>query len=54
MSNQDNTTRADKVHINDGLSELRKVADQLTEAELEKIAAQAKQEAEDAKNAKHR
>ncbi len=45
----ENRTKADDVHISDGLAELHQVAEQLTEEEVHQIAEEAKKAAEDAK-----
>lgn len=45
----DNKTKADEVHVSDGLAELHKVADQLTDEELKRIADEARHAAEEAK-----
>ncbi|EIC84728.1 hypothetical protein [Serratia sp. M24T3] len=49
----ENKTKADDVHVSDGLAEMHKVAEQLTEEELHKIAEEARKAAEDAKNNPH-
>jgi len=51
--NKKNKSKADEVHVSDGLGELLEVADQLTKEEIEKAAEGAKQAVEDAKKQKH-
>ncbi|GAB2927843.1 hypothetical protein [Hafnia psychrotolerans] len=48
--NSDNKTKADAVHISDGLAKLHEVAELMTEEELQQKADEAKQAVEDAKN----
>lgn len=48
--NSDNKTKADEVHISDGLAKLHEVAELMTEEELQQKADEAKQAVEDAKN----
>ncbi|MEG3135402.1 hypothetical protein SC206_17725 [Rouxiella sp. T17] len=45
----DNKTKADDVHVSDGLAEMHKVAEQLTEEELNRLAEEAREAAEYAK-----
>ncbi|MBU9847736.1 hypothetical protein [Rahnella ecdela] len=51
--NKENKSKADDVHVSDGLGELLEVSEQLTEEELQKAAEEAKQAVEEAKNQKH-
>ena len=51
--NKENKSKADEVHVSDGLGELFEVSEQLTEEEIEKAAEEAKQAVEDAKKQKH-
>ncbi|CAM4019961.1 hypothetical protein RABR111495_23885 [Rahnella bruchi] len=51
--NKENKSKADDVHVSDGLGELLEASEQLTEEELRKAAEEAKQAVEDAKNQKH-
>ncbi|MCC3717621.1 hypothetical protein LLS47_06690 [Rouxiella badensis] len=46
-------TKADDVHVSDGLAKLHEVAEQLTEEELHQLAEEAKQAAEKAKKNPH-
>lgn len=50
----ENKTKADEVHVSDGLAELHEVAEELTEEEVQKIADRARKAAEDAKNSPQR
>ncbi|WP_192938111.1 hypothetical protein [Rahnella sikkimica] len=52
-NNKENKSKADEVHVSDGLAELIEAAELLTEEEIEKAAEQAKKAVEDAKNQKH-
>jgi len=52
-NNKENKSKADDVHISDGLGELIQVSEQLTEEELERAAEEAKQAVEDAKKQNH-
>jgi len=45
---EENKTKADEVHISDGFAKMHKVAEKLTEEELNQIAEDAKKAAEDA------
>ncbi len=45
----ENKTKADEVHVSDGLAELHEVAEQLTEEEVQQIAEQARKAAEEAR-----
>ena len=49
-NNKENKSKADDVHVSDGLAELLEVSEQLTEEEVQKAAEDAKQAVEDAKN----
>lgn len=49
----ENRTKAEDVHISDGLAKLHKVAEQLTEDELNRLAEEAKKAAEDARKNPH-
>lgn len=49
----DNKTKADEVHISDGLAKLHEVAEQMTEEELQQKAEEAKQAVEEAKKNRH-
>ena len=51
--NKENKSKADEVHVSDGLGELLEVSEQLTEEEIQKAAEEAKQAVEDAKNQQH-
>ncbi|WP_167459629.1 hypothetical protein [Rahnella variigena] len=51
--NKENKSKADDVHVSDGLGELLEVSEQLTEEEIQKAAEEAKQAVADAKNQKH-
>jgi len=53
-NNSDNKTKADEVHISDGLAKLHEVAEMMTEEELQQKAEEAKQAVEDAKNNRHK
>lgn len=52
-NNKENKSKADDVHVSDGLAELIEVSEQLTEEEIQQAAEEAKQAVEDAKNQKH-
>lgn len=52
-NDKENKSKADEVHVSDGLAELIEAAEQLTEEEIEKAAEEAKKAVEDAKNQKH-
>ncbi|MBU9808881.1 hypothetical protein J1781_01710 [Rahnella sp. C60] len=52
-NNKENKSKADEVHVSDGLGELFEVSEQLTEEEIEKAAEEARQAVEDAKKQKH-
>lgn len=52
-NNKENKSKADDVHVSDGLAELIEVSEQLTEEEIHQAAEEAKQAVEDAKNQKH-
>ncbi|CAM3595106.1 MULTISPECIES: hypothetical protein [Rahnella] len=52
-NNKENKSKADDVHISDGLGELIQVSEQLTEEEIERAAEEAKQAVEDAKKQNH-
>ncbi|QLK61787.1 hypothetical protein GE278_13835 [Enterobacteriaceae bacterium Kacie_13] len=52
-NNKENKSKADDVHVSDGLAELIEVSEQLTEEEIEKAAQEARQAVEDAKKQKH-
>lgn len=45
----ENKTKADDVHVSDGLAEMHEAAEQLTEEEVQQIAEQARKAAEEAK-----
>ena len=47
-------TKADEVHISDGLAKLHEVAEQMTEEELQQKAEEAKQAVEEAKKNRHK
>jgi len=51
--NSENKTKADDVHVSDGLAKLHKVAEQLTEDELNRLAEEARMAAEKAKKNPH-
>ncbi|MES4613474.1 MAG: hypothetical protein ACTH8P_10865 [Ewingella sp.] len=50
----ENKTKADEVHISDGLAKLHEVAEQMTEEELQQKAEEAKQAVEEAKKNRHK
>ncbi|NWA37801.1 hypothetical protein HX889_09055 [Pseudomonas reactans] len=50
----ENKTKADEVHIIDGLAKLHEVAEQMTEEELQQKAEEAKQAVEEAKKNRHK
>ena len=50
----ENKTKADEVHISDGLAKLHEVAEQMTEEELQQKAEEAKQAVEEAKKNSHK
>ena len=52
-NNKEKKSKADDVHVSDGLAELIEVSEQLTEEEIQQAAEEAKQAVEDAKNQKH-
>ncbi|NMC22898.1 MAG: hypothetical protein GYA32_03975 [Serratia sp.] len=52
-NNKENKSKADDVHVSDGLAELFAVSEQLTDEEIQKAAEEAKQAVEDAKNQQH-
>ena len=52
-NNKENKSKADDVHVSDGLAELIEVSEHLTEEEIQQAAEEAKQAVEDAKNQKH-
>lgn len=52
-NDKENKSKADEVHVSDGLGELIQAAELLTKEEIEKAAEEAKKAVEDAKNQKH-
>ncbi|WP_459176994.1 hypothetical protein [Ewingella americana] len=52
-NNSEKKTKADEVHISDGLAKLHEVAELMTEEELQQKAEEAKQAVEDAKKNPH-